>query len=158
MGDSRRFSAFADLIERNFAPTLAVADIAGGKGHLQAKLRKRGFGNVVSWDRRPKYAGPRRCYHFGLFDFRSAPRGYDLVVGMHPDEATDHIVMYAAKHRIPFAVCPCCVKPSATRYEGYRYEHWLQHLASLAEAARFRVTEAGLPISGRSAVLIGWPA
>lgn len=34
-----------------------------------------------------------------------------LVLGMHPDEATDNIVDYAIRERIPFAVVPCCVFP-----------------------------------------------
>jgi len=32
-----------------------------------------------------------------------------LLVGMHPDEATDAIVDFAVAHNKPFVVLPCCV-------------------------------------------------
>lgn len=160
MGDPRRFSLFADVIAANFPSTLPVADVAGGKGYLQVALRQRGFASVVSWDKRPRYSKGHRArfYRYGLFDARSAPRDYGLAVGMHPDGGTDHIIAYAARHRVPFAVCPCCVQPSAEPYFGsYRYADWCDHLARLAEHAGFDVTLAGLPMRGRNVVLIGRP-
>lgn len=38
-------------------------------------------------------------------------RGSSLVIGMHPDQATDGIVDFAMKYRKSFAVIPCCVFP-----------------------------------------------
>src|SRR5688500_3796078 len=35
-----------------------------------------------------------------------------LVVGLHPDQATELIVDFALKHGKPFAVVPCCVFPA----------------------------------------------
>jgi hypothetical protein len=35
-----------------------------------------------------------------------------LIVGMHPDQATEEIVIQALKADIPFAIVPCCVYPS----------------------------------------------
>jgi hypothetical protein len=32
-----------------------------------------------------------------------------LIVGFHPDQATDAVVDLALMQRLPFAVCPCCV-------------------------------------------------
>lgn len=34
-----------------------------------------------------------------------------LVVGLHPDQATEFIVDYAVQQQLPFAVVPCCVFP-----------------------------------------------
>lgn len=34
-----------------------------------------------------------------------------LVVGLHPDQATDSIVDFALQHSKSFAVVPCCVFP-----------------------------------------------
>jgi len=60
-----------------------------------------------------------------------------LVVGMHPDEATDDIVRLALKHNKSFAVVPCCVFPklrprffkSGKRVHSYReYCDWLVEL------------------------------
>ncbi|MDI3467824.1 MAG: hypothetical protein OJF50_006645 [Nitrospira sp.] len=43
MGDPRRFHAFAEVIVKHLHPSMAIADVAGGKGYLQAALRERGF-------------------------------------------------------------------------------------------------------------------
>jgi hypothetical protein len=160
MGDPRRFDKFADVIFSEFGALTSapVADVAGGKGGLQGALRARGFSDITSWDKRQKYAGPRRCYHYGYFDFRSAPRSYGLVVGMHPDEGTDHIVCYAIKHRVPFAVCPCCVKPSATKYPAEReYRRWCDFLAATAEYGNFRLRRFDMRMHGCAHVILGRP-
>lgn len=34
-----------------------------------------------------------------------------LVLGLHPDQATDSIVDFAMQYGKPFAVVPCCVFP-----------------------------------------------
>ena len=157
MGDKSRFRLMADLIAQRISVDARVADVAGGKGGLQAEMFLRGFRSVVSWDKRPKCAGPRRNYRHGLFDYRSAPRDYDAVVGMHPDGGTDHIVAYAVKHRKPFLVCPCCVVPSASRLEDIGYDGWVRHLAKMATDAAFKVETVTLPMIGRNLVLAGVP-
>jgi hypothetical protein len=160
MGDVRRFDLFADLIERNFPAHRYphIADVASGKGLLQAALRQRGYRNIVSWDKRKRNAGGRKSYRYGYFDCRNAPRDYDLVFGMHPDEATDHIVLYATRHRCPFIVCPCCVKPSASKFQAIGFDGWMKHLISLAESGKMAVTVTALPMHGKNQVIIGRPA
>jgi hypothetical protein len=158
MGDPARFRLFAETVEQQFSDrTAQIADVAAGKGYLQAALYQRGYRNIVSWDKRPRNAKNRHGYHYGYFDYRSAPRGYDLVIGMHPDEGTDHIIQYACKHRIPFIVCPCCVKPSASRFQDIGYDGWLRHLIGLAEAGRMNVEVFSLPMEGRKQVIVGRP-
>lgn len=157
MGDPARFRLFADLIKTEH-PDLAapVADVASGCGKLQAELRRRGYLEIESWDRRPRNAKNRRGYRYGRFDYRSAPRDYRLVVGMHPDQATDQIVMYAAKHGCPFMVCPCCVLPSAIRfYGGVDYDKWLRHLEGIAADGGLATHRVALPMAGRNVVISG---
>lgn len=156
MGDPRRFSAFADLIARNVAPQAVIADVAGGKGALRAELSRRGFGRVDTWDTRHKNASGRRGYVYGKFDWRNAPR-YDAIVAMHPDEGTDHAIMAAARMRVPCIVCPCCVKPSASKFSGNQFEPWLEHLAAIIRLSRMEIVQTTLPIHGRNIVLIGRP-
>lgn len=157
MGDKSRFRLMADLISEKMPSSLRLADVAGGNGNLQTELLERGFTNVVSWDKRANSKGPRRNHRFALFDYRSAPRDYDCVVGMHPDAATDHIVSYAVKHRKPFLVCPCCVLPSATRLQAIGYTGWIDHLANLATQGGMQVDTVTLGIKGRNLVLVGTP-
>lgn len=160
MGDRRRFDLFAKLIEKSFASfrTLPIVDVASGKGTLQAALRQRSFINIISWDRRPRNGKPRKFYRYGYFDFQAAPSTYQLVVAMHPDEGTDHAILYAVKHRVPFIVCPCCTKPSAAPYWGrYNFQGWKNHLMHLARTGNMEVSETTLPMNGRNVVLIGIP-
>ena len=147
----------ADVIAERIPVSAMVADVASGKGQLQANLYQRGYRRIVSWDVRWRNAGPRRNYRLGLFDYKSAPRDYQAVVGMHPDAGTDHIICYAAKHRVPFVVCPCCVLPSARKFEAVGYTGWVDHLSNMAVDSGFDVEEISLPMNGRNIVLAGMP-
>ena len=160
MGDSRRFDLFSKVIERNFPPKQYpyVADVAGGKGYLQTALRESGY-NVTTFDKRKgKRNRPGRFqYQYRYFDEKIKDE-FDLLVGMHPDEATDVIIVEAAKRNVPFVVCPCCVKPSAVLYWGkHSYGYWMKHLRKLAVERKFQITETVLPMDGKNQVLIGRP-
>ena len=157
MGDPRRFDLFSDFVAKKFCCDVPVVEVASGNGKLHGALRRRGFSDLVGFDKRHRNAGPRRIFRYGHFNCHNAERGYGLVVGMHPDQGTDHIIGYAGKHRVPFAVCPCCVLPSAFPYQGYRYEHWIDHLVKLAEGFKMRVEVSNLPMTGRNIVIAGWP-
>ena len=76
----------------------------------------------------------------------------DLLVGMHPDGATRVIIEYAAQHRRPFAVVPCCSD------NGMPYNPVERFLAELARERGFtQVEEALLDMDGRARVLVGEP-
>jgi hypothetical protein len=141
---------------------MRVVDVAAGKGYLQGALRQRGFRDVESWDKRPRLAKVRANMkgRYGYFNSQTAP-AYDAVVAMHPDEATDHAIVYAGTHRVPAIICPCCVKPSAVPYSGRchsdSYGDWMRHLVKLASKYRLSVTHAALRMTGRNQVLIFRP-
>lgn len=164
MGDSRRFRLFADLIHHHFSPDMKIADIASGKGKLQGALHQLGYEKVISWDKRQRNASGRENYHYGYLDWETSPGGYDAIVAMHPDQATDHCIFYAAKHRIPAIVCPCCVRPSATYYSGPNYSgprakyfSWIHHLVKIAKTNGMSVVEISLKMDGANRVLICKP-
>lgn len=159
MGDSRRFDEFAKFIMRRFDPCIRIADVAGGKGALQTALRQRGYLSVTTYDKRRgrRHRPGRFEFHYRHFD-AAVKESFDLLVGMHPDEATDHIIVEAGKRRVPFAICPCCVKPSAVPYwEKHSYDLWVAHLKRLALKNNFRISDHYLSISGRNYVLFGEP-
>lgn len=61
--------------------------------------------------------------------------GFDLVCGMHPDQATEPLVDLALAMNKPFAVVPCCIYsaqfPSRRLVDGSQvttYEQFLQYL------------------------------
>lgn len=153
MGDARRFDLFAKMVATQFPCYLErnIADVAGGKGYLQAALRQIGFRHVKSWDKRRGKAHRQAFYRYGHFHWKLAP-DYDLVVAMHPDEATDHVVMYSASRHIPAIICPCCIKPDASTFWNGTYREWCQHLDKLASGMRTQWLT--LPMQGRNDVLI----
>jgi hypothetical protein len=146
MADLQRFSLFAKLIAQRFDDARRVFDIAGGVGKLNQELTALGR-QVVTFDRRHKHLDVP--YAQRTFDL-AEPCEADVIVGMHPDGATQIIIEYAALHRIPFAVVPCCSD------NGMSYKPWMRHLAELARARGFReVIEENLPMCGRARVLHG---
>jgi hypothetical protein len=148
MADKRRFELFAELITRTFPAARAAFDIAGGMGKLNTALTARGL-DVVTFDKRWKRDAVRYAERLFTLD---EPCACDVLVGMHPDGATRIIVEYAAKHRVPFAIVPCCAD------NGMPYKPWMRHLAELGNELGLRVEETALPMQGRARVLIGRPA
>ncbi|TBR25731.1 hypothetical protein EPO15_01585 [bacterium] len=147
MADKRRFELFAAYLKGSFPSARRVYDVAGGMGRLNQELTKAGF-EALTFDVRVKrlpvpFAERRLTLE--------EPCACDLVVGMHPDGATSVIVAYAARHRIPFSIVPCCSD------NGMSYKPWMRHLAAAAAEAGFMVEEGSLPMPGRSRVLTGRP-
>jgi hypothetical protein len=147
MADKRRFDLFAQLIVERW-PAPRVFDVAGGQGRLNEALTRRGR-TVTTFDLRHKRLPVR--YAERIFTLEE-PCEADLVVGLHPDGATRVIIEYAAHHRLPFAVVPCCSD------NGMPYNPWMRHLTELARERGFaRVEEVTLDMDGRARVLLGEP-
>ena len=78
-----------------------------------------------------------------------------LVIGMHPDEATDAIVQGAVAARLPFAVVPCCVFARRFTFRRVRgracttHEDLCDYLQALAPGSR----RAVLPFAGKNVVI-----
>ena len=152
MGDSRRFVEFAQLIARQFPVSMyrLVADVTG---ELNLELSRFGY-HVVSFDGQRRKNARRVNIRWRLFD-QSIKDEFDLVVGMHPDEATDVIIAEAAKRKVPFAVVPCCVRPTVTEFKTGNSLAWYNHLARYAEGLGFNVGHFQLNISGHGRMLVG---
>ena len=145
----------ADLVAERFGHLRgrALFDVAAGAGKLGRQLEARGFGPV-------HLAESRRG---SPLDWRFARRDLELVVAMHPDEATDHAVLLAGACGAALAVCPCCVKPDAVpfRHDGNglrEKSRWRRHLEGLARASGLRTEWAALDMSGDALVLLGSPS
>lgn len=104
-GDPNRFQELADYIAQNYVGKVErIADVAGGQGMLYRILRKkynfdcevidpRGYTLVGVQSRAEEYKADMADY-------------YDLIVGLHPDEALKEVV-YSALVR-PVILIPCC--------------------------------------------------
>jgi hypothetical protein len=103
-GDPARFEVVARFIADRFPDVRYVADVAGGQGMLTRMLRKRfGFEAEVIDPRGWALKGvPTRAelYAPAMADY------YDLVVGLHPDQALRSVVESAGK--VAVLVVPCC--------------------------------------------------
>ena len=82
-------------------------------------------------------------------------RSSAVIVGMHPDQATEPIVDAALRLNKPFAVVPCCVFPDAfpeRALDGAPVRSYAQFLDYL-RAKDPGIETAYLPFQGRSRVL-----
>lgn len=103
-GDATRFDAVARFVSVRFPTARYVADVAGGQGMLARILGKR-YGiecDVVDprgWTLKGISSRPEE-YSAQMADY------YNLVVGLHPDEALRPVVESAIIR--PVVVVPCC--------------------------------------------------
>lgn len=162
MGDRNRALEFADFLHTTFPQSRCVADVAGGHGELSFWLKEFGHESVVIEPRDsrlpPKLARElrKRAVRTGVVTTisRIAARiedvdlaGFDLVAGLHPDQATEPAIRAALAAGLDFAVVPCCV--FAADESCYTRAEWLDYLVALAPGIR----RDELPITGARTVL-----
>ena len=103
-GDAARFEVIADYISDHFKNNVKfMADVAGGQGMLSRELNKKGYKAEVIDPRGYVMVGVDNRdeeYSADMADY------YDLVVGLHPDEALRPVVESARVR--PILVVPCC--------------------------------------------------
>ncbi|HXW34172.1 MAG TPA: hypothetical protein VEJ87_06290 [Acidimicrobiales bacterium] len=103
-GDQRRFKVVADFVASRFPEARSAADVAGGQGMLARHLRKR---HNIECD----VVDPRGWVLRGVSSRQEEYRSemapfYDVIVGLHPDEALREVV--ASGSFRPVVVVPCC--------------------------------------------------
>lgn len=88
-----------DFVLRNYPKARSILCVADGKGDLANLLKASG--------RDAQIIDP---VYNGLYFTRKWKHNCDLIVGLHPDEATAEIVMVGQRLQIPYVIVPCCVK------------------------------------------------
>ena len=108
-----------------------VLDVAGGRGDVSFELHTKR--NIKSTLVEPRERKLNKSQHKYLKKFKVSrgetpplceqvrqeftPENFNafaecsVVIGMHPDEATEAIVNFAMEYNKPFAIVPCCVFP-----------------------------------------------
>ena len=104
-GDPKRFDVLASYIDVRFGNTVHyLADVAGGQGMLTRILRKRYNYDceVIDPLARTLKGVPNRAVEFdsSMTDY------YDLIIGLHADEATRPVAQAALSR--PVILVPCC--------------------------------------------------
>lgn len=104
-GDDSRFEIIAAFIHDRFGNSIKyIADVAGGQGMLSRILNKKyNYESEVIDPRHYQVVGVsnRECeYSSDMAEY------YDLIVGLHPDEAVREVVKSSIYR--PVLVVPCC--------------------------------------------------
>jgi hypothetical protein len=162
MGDPRRFDLFAKFIANLVPPgergEIRVADVAAGKGALSWALREHGFRRITPFEPAPRRGGQVRRLGIRVEDFEpSFARDFDLLVGMHPDAATDCILSGAALYRRMAVISPCCVKPNAWSFGGRRNSRvdWHRHLLARSKEEGLHLEMGELRMTGANRIMWG---
>lgn len=104
-GDDSRFEEIAGFIYERYGNKIKyIADVAGGQGLLAKILNKK-------YNYEAEVIDPREYQLKGVANrqgeySRDMADYYDLIIGLHPDEATREVVESA--HKKPVLVIPCC--------------------------------------------------
>ena len=103
-GDPTRFEVVADFVAGRFPRARTAADVAGGQGMLARLLTKR---HNVTTDVIDPRGWTLRGVSSRVEEYDAAMAGhYDVIVGLHPDEALPAVV--ASARTRPVVVVPCC--------------------------------------------------
>ena len=165
-----RFAVFAEFISNTFATNNHhIYDIAGGRGELALLLTLAGHkvtlvdprenaGMLSSRSRKQLRKSGKEPFQI-LRDFfdENTPLNSDtpLLIGLHPDEATEAIVEAAIQNQCPFAVAPCCVYSRLFPHRRFQckpvrtHEQFCNYLQS--KTTRIQRTELGF--GGHATVL-----
>jgi len=185
---SQRANVFAEWLLSQFNSDCFthVLDVAGGRGDTLLALRRKGVSgklSLVDPRQRPVSKGQRKemkacqveepyfTYYEHLFNDEFLAGHLDqledvsLIVGMHPDQATEPIVDFALSMNIPFAVVPCCVYsrefPHRRRADGARvttYDDLIEYLHLKAQTHpgyEGDVSHDTVGVSGANSVVLG---
>jgi len=147
-----------------------IVDVAGGKGHLAAALSALAAEKCVVVDPAPLRLGKRQAnllesgkvmslqaeFNLGNRAVREWVESSDLIVGLHPDQATEPLVDAALRSNKPFAVVPCCVfanlfpdRRNADNTPVVSYHDFIAYL----QAKHQGVKVEWLPFKGKNRVL-----
>lgn len=103
-GAAGRFDITAAFVAERFPDAAVVADVAGGQGMLSRVLSKKYNVHAEVIDPRgwplKGVSNRQDAYTVEMADF------YDLIIGLHPDQALRPVVESAAL--VPVVVVPCC--------------------------------------------------
>jgi hypothetical protein len=174
---SQRAAVLCDYIIDKFSltPESHVLDVAGGRGDLCFELTELNSVPCTTVDPRGRKLNKKQLKYLkakkrdredclwgkhisGLFldDFFEThaevdevhPDRIDLIVGLHPDQATESIINVALANSIPFCIVPCCVFP-ASGVRDMSFEQWVEYLMRKDE----RIEKGWLDVKGKNLVL-----
>ncbi len=158
MGAENRGEIFAKFVCKQFPKAQYIWDVAGGKGMVARSLaNKSQIRTVFVFDPSPRWEGkphPKIFYKGTEFIANDPPKLPlpDVIIGMHPDEATEEILEFAKEHKLRFAIVPCCQKG---RWAGHRHKPWHIVLFEYCQKHSRSVRQTLLKMTGKNLVIWG---
>jgi hypothetical protein len=157
MGDSRRFEVFSKNVfykynPKKFKRLLVVAD---GNLELSKCFVRYGY-SVTVVEPKPRLKSVSKTFLTKIklikkwFVRDDGFKDSDLIVGMHPDEATIEILAWANKNNKPFCVVPCCIMGDS-RYTVNCHKHrdWIERLSRINTGTQKEI----LNINGKNTMI-----
>lgn len=156
MGDNKRGKIFAQYIIKRFPSINNVLDVADGN-LVTANLLCTYYNAIVVVDPKPRKRGKNNKIkvHKKMFSGNDKYET-DLIIGMHPDEATGEIIDFAINNRTPVLIVPCCMKGKYSN-RVHNKEQWVKFLAGILRLRAFDVEINMLHIKGSNLMIVGIP-
>jgi SAM-dependent methyltransferase len=133
-GTPTRWESFAQYINNRFAVSdfSKVLDVGcGPMADLSLLLIEKGY-DVVGIDSKVKEIENLKTIK-KLFDYKKEDvSNFDLLVGLEPCDATEHIIRSSMENKIPCVISLCCT--SHDSIDGQRFsskEEWYEYLLSI---------------------------
>lgn len=156
MGDRRRFDLLAEFVAHNFPKSSTVADVAGGMGYLSLALNERGYRPTVIDPRHSNLRRRDRCrvrprWQRWVREFTPyMAEQFDVLVGLHPDGATESLVRSAVVR--PVVIVPCCFYWKGIESHGVK-KNVADVIRRVWRHMNVRWNEDQLPMNGKNLVL-----
>ena len=148
MGDPKRGKEIASYIKKNFNPNLSILSIADGNLILAKELYHNYKVTVYDPDIRNNNRNVKsKIKIIGKIFTSDCKSKCDLIIGVHPDEATGEIIDYAIKNNTSCILIPCCVKGKYSS-QCQNKHRWVKFLANILIQNGFRTSINYLPITG----------
>ena len=147
---------FAKYVDRHFPTAHEVLLVADGNLVTARELYNRYSLTVIDPDIRSKHKTRRYSKIIGKPFFAQMKINCDVIIGMHPDEATGEIIDYAIANKKPCAVVPCCMKGKYSETCKGK-QRWVKHLKNILIQKGFSVEIHMLPIHGDNQVILARP-
>lgn len=156
MGDKKRGKAVLKYIVNNFPRVNTIISVADGNLILAKEIYH--YYKVSVYDPCIRNRNKTIRSHIKI---RGKPfhskcnEKCDLIVGLHPDEATGQIVDYSIRTKTPCLIIPCCVKGKYSN--ECRKQNWVKFLSNKLIQKGFSVSIDKLQIKGSNLAIKALP-
>lgn len=153
MGDTRRGIVLSEFVKEHYPVGRFRNIFVPADGNLVLAQHLHQYDHVMVYDPAARAYPKKKNIKLRKKAFHAEdklPFKPDLIVGLHPDQATGEIIEKGLELNIPICIVPCCALGKfSENIERRSYKQWMNLLKS--KLPDHRMTD--LPIKGRSKVI-----